>query len=264
MKNIVLASRPGSVLAGMSIDQLERELVSQGAGVQKLNINKLPAKIDGDLIVLYNCSYRVHKNKFKRIEVPIFNVPAAYGKHRQYKILESAGVPIPKYKVIDKNSDLDKVIKELKIPLVTKPVIGTGGTGVVLHMNERDLRRSLSYTKVIAQRYVKEAVAGDVRALVIAGKVVGALWRTPKSGRVASNFHAGGRPSIYNITEEEKEAAVSAAAAMGLTISGVDLVPTTKGPLILEANSVPDLMHFKEVAGVNAIPAYAKAIIESA
>lgn len=263
MKKIVLAARPGSVLAGMPIDALEKELVSQGAEVEKVNISKLPPKIAGDLIVLYNCSYRVHKNKFKHNKIPIFNTPKAYGKQRQYKILESAGVAIPKYKLIDKNSNLDRLIRELGLPLITKPTMSTGGKGVVLHMNERDLRRSLGYTKVIAQRYVKEAAAGDVRALVIDGEVVGALWRTPKPGRVASNFHAGGKPSVYNITEEEKDAAVAAARAMNLTVSGVDLVPTVKGPLVLEANSVPDLMHFREVAGVNAIPAYAAAIIKS-
>ena len=264
MKTIVIASRPESALAGISLEDLESELLAQGANVLKLNINKLPAEISGDLIVLYNSSYRVHKNKFRRVNVPIFNTPRAYGKHRQYKILQEAGVPIPKYEVIDKNSNLEKLIDDLGMPMITKPVTGTGGKGVILQTNERDLRRSLSYSKVIAQRYVKEASRGDVRVLVIDGKAVAALWRTPRPGRVASNFHAGGKPSAYSVSGQEKEVAVAAAEAMGLTISGVDLVPTPKGPVVLEANSVPDLMYFKEVAGINAIPAYAAAIIKSA
>jgi RimK family alpha-L-glutamate ligase len=264
MKTIVIASRTKSALAGIPLKDLESELVAQGADVVKLDINDLPGKISGDLIVLYNSSYRVHKNKFRRVDVPIFNTPREYGKHRQYKILQDAGVPIPKYDVIDKNSNLEKVINELGMPMITKPLTGTGGRGVVLQTSERDLRRSLSQRKVIAQKYVKEASRGDVRVLVIDGKAIGALWRTPRSGRVASNFHAGGKPSAYDASDQEKEVAVAAAKAMGLTISGVDLVPTSRGPLVLEANSVPDLMHFKEVAGINAIPAYAAAIIKSA
>ena len=264
MKTIVVASRPKSALAGLSLKDLESELVAQGANVIKLDINKLPAEISGDLIVLYNSSYRVHRNKFRKVDIPIFNTPRAYGKHRQYKILQDAGVPIPRYEVVNKNSNLERLIDDLGIPMITKPVTGTGGRGIILQQSERDLRRSLSYSKVIAQEYVREASRGDVRVLVIDGKAVGALWRTPRSGRVASNFHAGGKPSAYNISDEEKEVAVAAAEAMDLTISGVDLVPTSKGPLVLEANSVPDLMHFKEVAGVNAIPAYAAAIIKSA
>lgn len=264
MTTIVIAHRPGSKLSGLPLNALQEELEGLGAEVKPVNINKISSGLRGDLVYLYNSSYRVHKNRLDRVNIPVFNVPAAYGKEKQYKILSGAGIKIAKYEIVDKNSNLEKVISKLGLPMITKPIVGTGGKGVRLHMDERSLRRSLGHNKVIAQKYIKEAVAGDVRALVIEGEVVASLKRTPRRGSVASNFHAGGSPSIYNITEEECEAAVSAAKAMGLTISGVDIVPTVKGPIVLEANSVPDLMHIREVAGVNAIPEYAQAIFRAA
>jgi ribosomal protein S6--L-glutamate ligase len=124
--------------------------------------------------------------------------------------------------------------------------------------------RQIGKEPIIAQRYVPEAGRGDIRALVIDGEVVASLWRTPKEGNVASNFHSGGQPSRHNLTEEERVQAVKAAKSMGLAVSGVDIVPTENGPLVFEANSLPDFMHMREVAGVDPIPALAAALRKAA
>ena len=42
-------------------------------------------------------------------------------------------------------------------------------------------------------------------------------------------------------SHKEKETAVAAARAMGLTVAGVDMLQSSRGPLILEVNSSPGL-----------------------
>jgi RimK family alpha-L-glutamate ligase len=264
MARVIIAHRPGSVLPGAPLERFEEELASRGAEVNKVDIRRITEKEPGDIVFIYNSAYRLHKKRVDRLGLPVFNIPIVYGKELQYKQLKTAGVRIPKYQVIDKNANLQRVIEDLGVPVITKPIVGTGGRGVQLHMNERELRRSLNHKRVIAQKYIKEAAAGDIRALVIDGEVVASLWRTPRRGRVASNFHSGGQPSQYNMTQEEKDMAVAAAAALGLSVSGVDIVPTTRGPYVFEANSLPDLMHMEKVAGIDAIPAFCDAILKSA
>jgi len=41
------------------------------------------------------------------------------------------------------------------------------------------------------------------------------------------------------LTDEERKTAQKAAKAMGLTIAGVDLMRSNRGPLVLEVNSSP-------------------------
>ena len=44
---------------------------------------------------------------------------------------------------------------------------------------------------------------------------------------------------LSKLTDEEKRLAVSAARAMGLHIAGVDLMRSSRGPLVLEVNASP-------------------------
>jgi ribosomal protein S6--L-glutamate ligase len=52
-----------------------------------------------------------------------------------------------------------------------------------------------------------------------------------------SNTHQGGVGKIVKLTPEEERTAVKAAKAMGLPICGVDMMRSSRGPLVLEVNS---------------------------
>lgn len=54
-----------------------------------------------------------------------------------------------------------------------------------------------------------------------------------------SNIHQGGQGSSIKLTDEERKVAVKTAKAMGLSICGVDMMRSKRGPLILEINSSP-------------------------
>ena len=102
---------------------------------------------------------------------------------------------------------------------------------------------------ILIQEYIKEAKGTDIRAFVVDGKVVGAMKRTAKEGEFRSNLHRGGTAEIIKLSRKERETAVKAARELGLTVCGVDMMPSDRGPLVLEVNSSPGLEGIETATG---------------
>ncbi|MBT8196097.1 MAG: 30S ribosomal protein S6--L-glutamate ligase, partial [Bacteroidia bacterium] len=82
-------------------------------------------------------------------------------------------------------------------------------------------------------------------------EVVGAMKRQGKEGEFRSNLHRGGSSSIVQLSKKENSAALNAAKAMGLSVAGVDMLQSSRGPLILEVNSSPGLQGIEGATGVD-------------
>ncbi|MFN7336009.1 MAG: RimK family alpha-L-glutamate ligase, partial [Cyclobacteriaceae bacterium] len=95
--------------------------------------------------------------------------------------------------------------------------------------------------RIIVQEFIKEAKGADLRAFVVNGEVVGAMKRQARDGEFRSNLHRGGHAEVVKLNRQEKHAAVEAAKKMGLAVAGVDMLPSKRGPLIIEVNSSPGL-----------------------
>jgi ribosomal protein S6--L-glutamate ligase len=76
---------------------------------------------------------------------------------------------------------------------------------------------------------------------VVDGKVVAAIQREAAPGEFRANIHMGGTASVIKPTADEKKIAIKAAKAMDLKVAGVDIIRSSKGPLLLEVNSSPGL-----------------------
>lgn len=168
-------------------------------------------------------------------------------KLRCMQILSGAGLGLPITGFARSASDVDDLINMVGgAPLVIKLLEGTQGIGVVLAETKKAASSVIEAfyglgNNILIQEYIKEAKGTDIRAFVVDGKVVGAMKRTAKEGEFRSNLHRGGSAEIVTLTRKEKETAVAAARAMGLTVAGVDMLPSARGPLILEVNSSPGL-----------------------
>jgi ribosomal protein S6--L-glutamate ligase len=102
---------------------------------------------------------------------------------------------------------------------------------------------------VLVQEYIKEAGGADIRCLVIGDKVVAAMKRQAKEGEFRSNLHRGGTASLIRITPEERSTAARAARTMGLNVSGVDILRSDRGPVVMEVNSSPGLEGIEKATG---------------
>ncbi|HMB64039.1 MAG TPA: 30S ribosomal protein S6--L-glutamate ligase [Eudoraea sp.] len=176
-------------------------------------------------------------------------------KLRSLQILSRAGLGLPKTVFSNYSRDVGAIIdKAGGAPVVIKLLEGTQGLGVVLADNRNSAESILEafnglQARVIVQEFIKEAKGADIRAFVIDGVVVGAMKRQGKEGEFRSNLHRGGSANIIELTDEEENAAIKAARAMGLGVAGVDLLQSSRGPLILEVNSSPGLEGIEAATG---------------
>lgn len=176
-------------------------------------------------------------------------------KLRSLQILSRAGLGLPKTVFSNYSKDVSAIIdKAGGAPVVIKLLEGTQGLGVVLADNRNSAESILEafnglQARVIVQEFIKEAKGADLRAFIVDGVVVGAMKRQGKEGEFRSNLHRGGTADIIELSDEEENAALKAAKAMGLGVAGVDLLQSARGPLILEVNSSPGLEGIEAATG---------------
>ncbi|HEX8060700.1 MAG TPA: 30S ribosomal protein S6--L-glutamate ligase [Cyclobacteriaceae bacterium] len=168
-------------------------------------------------------------------------------KLRSLQILSRAGIGLPKTVFMDYSKDTEGVVESVGgAPVIIKLLEGTQGLGVVLAENKKAAQSVIEafhgvHARIIVQEFIKEAKGADIRAFVVDGEVVGAMRRQARNGEFRSNLHRGGYAEVVKLTRQEKATAISAAKKMGLGVAGVDMLPSKRGPLIIEVNSSPGL-----------------------
>lgn len=141
-------------------------------------------------------------------------------------------------------------------PVVVKLLEGTQGLGVVLAETRKAAESVIGAFRqldanILVQEYIKESKGADVRAFVIAGKVVAAMRRKGAPGDFRSNLHRGGSAEAIRLTPQERATAVKAARTVGLNVAGVDMLQSERGPLVLEVNSSPGLEGIEKASEVD-------------
>ena len=169
-------------------------------------------------------------------------------KMRSLQLLAKSGVGIPKTVVSRNTTDIDDLLEQLGgMPVIIKLARGTHGNGVVLAETKKAAKSVLQAfyltnddgTNILLQEFIKESAGTDIRAFVVGSRVVASMKRQSLDDDFRSNLHKGGEGVSIKLTDEEKKIAVKAAKAMGLNVAGVDLMRSSRGPLILEVNASP-------------------------
>jgi len=178
-------------------------------------------------------------------------------KLRSLQILSRAGLGLPKTVFTNYSKDTDDILNAVGgAPVIIKLLEGTQGLGVVLAENKKAASSVIEAfhglkARVIVQEFIKEAGGADIRAFVINGEVVGAMKRQAKEGEFRSNLHRGGTSQVIKLSRKEKTAAITAVKKMGLGVAGVDMLQSSRGPLILEVNSSPGLEGIEKATAVD-------------
>jgi ribosomal protein S6--L-glutamate ligase len=164
------------------------------------------------------------------------------------QLLARAGVGIPKTVFTRDTADIDDLIDEMgELPVIIKLARGTHGNGVVLAETKKAAKSVMQAfyvmdddgTNILMQEFIKESAGEDIRVFIVGGKVVASMKRKGLDDDFRSNLHQGGEGSTVKLTEDERRVAQKAAKSMGLSICGVDIMRSNKGPLVLEVNSSP-------------------------
>ncbi|WP_418649977.1 30S ribosomal protein S6--L-glutamate ligase [Tenacibaculum aestuariivivum] len=168
-------------------------------------------------------------------------------KLQSMQVLSKAGLNMPKTTFTNNSKDVSAVINKVGgAPCIIKLLEGTQGVGVVLAETKSAAESVLEafnglQARVIVQEFIAEAKGADLRVFVVDGNVVGAMKRQGKEGEFRSNLHRGGTAELFELSEEEENAALKAAKKLGLSVCGVDMLQSKSGPMIMEVNSSPGL-----------------------
>lgn len=199
-------------------------------------------------ITFYGCSLT---RQFEALNVFCLNSSTAITQSRDklfsLQLLLQSGIDIPTTGFANSPLDTDDLIKMVGgSPLIIKLLEGTQGKGVVLAETKKAAESVINAFKslnanILVQEFIKEANGKDIRCFVIDGKVVASIQREAMPGEFRANIHLGGTATVIKATSEEKKIAIKAAKAMDLKVAGVDIIRSTKGPLLLEVNSSPGL-----------------------
>ena len=171
---------------------------------------------------------------------------AAHDKRRTARLLAAAGIPQPATVHVRAGE-----IPELEPPLVVKPPFGSWGRDVFRCESWTDVTRVLRDVRdrtwfrrhgAVLQELVPPR-GHDLRLLVAAGRVVGAVERISAPGEWRTNVALGGTVRPVEPSGTARTLACRAAQAIGGDFVGVDLLPRDVDDyVVLELNGAVEFM----------------------
>ena len=145
-------------------------------------------------------------------------------------------------------------------PVVVKPRFGSWGRDVSLCASAPELERCLRHLRrkawfrrqgAVVQELVQPQ-GYDLRVIVAAGEVAGAVRRVAAIGEWRTNIALGGVRVPVDPPPRARLTALRAAAALGTDLVGVDLLPDANGGwIVLELNGAVDFTPEYNLAGEN-------------
>ncbi len=157
-------------------------------------------------------------------------------------LLQQAGLPTPRTVVCERSDQALVAFAELGGDVVVKPLFGSMGLGMVRIEHEEVAYRVFKALELErAVYYVQETVfhnGCDIRAFVLGGRVLAAMERVADGWR--TNVARGAQARAIRLSPEQEELCLRAAAVVGASYAGVDLLPAADGRLyLLEVNGLP-------------------------
>ena len=184
-------------------------------------------------------------------------IKSSRDKLRSLQLLAKHGIDMPITGYASHAMDIHDVIEKVgKTPLIMKLLQGTQGNGMVLAETMKAAESVMNAFKqldadILIQEFIKESRGIDIRAIVVGDKVVAAMQRVAPEGEFRSNVHRGAATRHINLTLEEEEIATKSTKILGLSVAGVDLMRSKRGPLVLEVNSSPGLQGIELLTGAD-------------
>jgi ribosomal protein S6--L-glutamate ligase len=188
-----------------------------------------------------------------RVVNPCYAFRRARDKYATQYTLEAASLPIPTTYTTESMSDAYHV-SEIYGDFIYKPILSSMGKGS-MRFSDPDLAYNAykmldRYNQpLILQKYVQNP-GRDIRVFVIGDEVVGSAYKYKAEGKWKTNVAQGGRMVDEKVPENILELGLSATHAMGLDYSGVDVMESPDGPVILEVNGSPGWQALNPAANI--------------
>lgn len=176
------------------------------------------------------------------------------GKIAQLIRLTEQGVPFPESFVCRPYSFIvhrDLIVDKIGFPCVVKRA-GARGEAVWFVETEDELEAKMKeapFDVHLVQKYMPNDY--DIRVIVFEDQVIGAMQRSSDDGFANTSYDA-----IFELTQvsnEEKQLALTVAQKAGVDFAGVDVVKTKEGLKVWEVNKTPQLDRFIPATGIEVV-----------
>ncbi len=195
-------------------------------------------------------------NQLQLAGIPSLNEAAAIAvsrdKMRCLQLLASAGVPVPPTVMARDAKSLRRMVADVGgPPVLVKLVQPSDRAGIILCESEQSLEAALEAVlstgrDLIVQRYTPAERWRDVRTLVVGGRVVAAVRRRARAGRLSTTLSRGAHVGMITCPPAYARLAERAAAVVGLEIAAVDMLETKAGPCVFEVSPSPGLQDLEQ------------------
>jgi ribosomal protein S6--L-glutamate ligase len=202
------------------------------------------------------------------------SILACENKYVTSKILQDAGIPVPKMAIIENEENIDSAVKQTggKFPVVLKLLSGSQGIGVSIVESLASLKSVLqtlwkldSKLEVLIQEKIDSEY--DLRIHVLSRKfnapkpedtdavLLGFMRRNRVKKDFRTNYSLGGTVEKTKVSKEQEEIAINAAKAIGCNWCGVDIIVDKKTGknYVLEVNASPGTQGLKKATGIDVV-----------
>ncbi|MER9708315.1 acetyl-CoA carboxylase biotin carboxylase subunit family protein [Mesorhizobium sp. M0204] len=203
------------------------------------------------------------------------SIERCYDKFTQRQFLAGAGVPIPAYRLTSNATGVESSAAEIGLPVIVKPAIGAGSSGVRLCRNADELAKHTTYLlggkRSSSRILVEEFAQGSHYSVeIMENEVFGiaAVDFGPPPHFVSRKYTY---PAVLTDDEYERIADVSLSClrtlGLGWGPTNIDLRWTKLGPVVVEVNPrlagspTPELVQL--AYGVDLITEHIKLVIGS-
>ena len=192
----------------------------------------------------------------------------ARNKFLALQSLREAKVPIPRSILLASRPDVMEAAHFVHYPAILKILSGTQGIGVMRVKGFEETASIVDTMKsfgevMLLQEYIPNPGI-DIRAFVVGDRVIGSMKRVAQLHEWRSNIHLGAKGMPVELDDHAKEIAVRASRAVGLEISGVDMIMRGDEPVVLEVNASPGFRGLLDATQVNAADAMVEYAIQKA
>lgn len=251
---------------------LLKEATSAGVLAKPINVKDLrlptrapPAQLSSDVYLQRCVSYFRTLHVANALESYGFRVVSSFdtisicgNKFFTSLALSRAGVPTPNTVLAFNRDTAMRAISELGYPAMLKPVIGSWGR-LIAPLNDPESASAILESRehmhpIYQVYYLQERVnrpSRDIRALVVGGQLLTAIYRYQPQSDWRTNTARGGRAELCPNNKELEELSVRAAEVVKGEVVGVDCMESDSGLLVHEVNHTVEFKNMVRVTGVN-------------
>ncbi len=193
-------------------------------------------------------------------------IVAARNKVEAALRLHECGIRVPSFKAAETPSAALRAVKNYGLAVI-KPIMGSLGLGAFL-VDNVDIAYYITNIlselnqPIYVQRYIAKRASRDIRAFVVAGRVIAAIYRY-SSHSWKSNIAQGAHPEPAKLSPQIAETAIKASECLGLLYAGVDIVEDEEGAIyVLEANASPLWRGLYRATGIDPAVYIAELVLE--